>query len=254
MTDGNRNVWYLAVVLAVFIAFPTNLQAVSAGAGAMATAVAAVAGAHLKALPGGARLSSAVAAATGMEMCSEVCDECADCDTECFEPAFMFFSTTCGQWDGGVINQHCEGECGDDLCADWAGESCSSCSDDCGPCPDPDIECDNSLCELGETCRNCPEDCSCPDPAEPGDGVCDPTENVETYDCQTPSEFCEDATDCPDYGTTGAVCVDNQCLTDDYDAWAPWCHDDPCPNGFVCRWWGWAPSPTWVCVSPLAER
>jgi hypothetical protein len=186
MSNENRNVWYLAVVLAVFVAFPTSLQALN---------VAAV--------------PAAIAAAAGMEMCSEVCDEGASCDTECFEPAFLFFSTTCGEWDGGFANQHCQGECGDDVCAEWAGEGCSSCSDDCGPCP-TEPPCGNSTCNLGETCRNCPQDCSCPNPEEPGDGTCGTGEDLDTYDCQTPSEFCEDATDCPDYGTTGAVCVDNR--------------------------------------------
>jgi hypothetical protein len=236
MADWNRNVWYLAVVLAAFIALPTSLNALHAGAGMVPTAVAAVA---------------------GMEMCEEACNEFADCDTECFEPVFLMLqSTTCGDWDGGIGNLQCEGECGDDLCAEWAGESCSSCSLDCGPCPvEPTCEADG--CEPGETCRNCPEDCACPDPDEEDDGVCGTTEFHETYDCQTPSEFCQDDQDCPDYGTIGAKCVENQCLAEDYDSWAVVCDPsdlDPgqCPNGWYCRYaekFG-----EWICMDPLANR
>jgi hypothetical protein len=63
--------------------------------------------------------------------------------------------------------------CGNGVCS--PGESCSSCSKDCGACPPV---CGNGRCESGESCSNCRGDCSpCP---TCGNGLC---ENGET--CQT---------------------------------------------------------------------
>ena len=76
MAEDNRNVWYLAVVLAVFVALPTSLAALPASF---------------------AVVPAAVATAAGLETCEEACNEFADCDTECFEPMFLMFSTTCGE-------------------------------------------------------------------------------------------------------------------------------------------------------------
>ena len=70
----------------------------------------------------------------------------------------------------------------------------------------------------------------------------------------TPSEFCEEDEDCPDYGTTGAKCVENQCLADDYDSWADSCLYNPqwCQDPWVCRYLSWIGQ--WVCMMPLGER
>lgn len=48
--------------------------------------------------------------------------------------------------------------CGDGSCNN--GETCSSCSQDCGACP---VICGNGNCETGETCLTCASDCgACP--------------------------------------------------------------------------------------------
>jgi hypothetical protein len=102
-------------------------------------------------------------------------------------------------------------------------------------------------------------DCTCPDPEEEDDGTCDDVEPHATYDCMTPSEFCEDDEDCPDFGTIEALCVENQCMAEDYDSWAPTCnpwsplYSGPCLNGWKCKW-SFDLGGIFVCVDPLATR
>ncbi|HEY8042096.1 MAG TPA: hypothetical protein VIF15_19970 [Polyangiaceae bacterium] len=87
--------------------------------------------------------------------------------------------------------------CGDGTCS--GGETCTSCSVDCGVCK----SCGNHSCErsLGEDCNSCPEDCGvC---ATCGDGFCNGTETCENCApdcgkcpgcgdgvCQAPKEDC----------------------------------------------------------------
>jgi hypothetical protein len=71
--------------------------------------------------------------------------------------------------------------CGDDVCS--ISESCSTCSADCGECPET---CGNGTCDTDEDCSNCSADCGeCP--ASCGDGTCD-TDADE--DCSTCSDDC----------------------------------------------------------------
>ena len=52
--------------------------------------------------------------------------------------------------------------CGDTFCD--AGETCSSCKQDCGACP----VCGDGRCNGAETCSSCPSDCgTCPQPPAP---------------------------------------------------------------------------------------
>lgn len=98
--------------------------------------------------------------------------------------------------DGGAVG---EGSlppgCGDGVCS--AGETCSTCSVDCGLCK----TCGNHRCDSGETCSSCPEDCgTC---ATCGDGLCNGDETCESCapdcgtcpgcgdgKCQAPKEDC----------------------------------------------------------------
>src|SRR3989344_8895732 len=68
--------------------------------------------------------------------------------------------------------------CGDAVCD--AGETCSSCSEDCGICI-----CGDALCEGDETCDICPEDCGACGGSFCGDAVCDIDET-----CASCSEDC----------------------------------------------------------------
>lgn len=55
--------------------------------------------------------------------------------------------------------------CGDGSCN--GGETCSSCSSDCGVCP-PTTYCGDGVCNGGETCSSCSTDCgTCNDPCLP---------------------------------------------------------------------------------------
>lgn len=54
--------------------------------------------------------------------------------------------------------------CGNGSCEAGLGESCSTCSSDCGACPPPGL-CGNGSCDIGETCSSCAGDCgACPTP------------------------------------------------------------------------------------------
>ncbi|MBK7585960.1 MAG: hypothetical protein IPI67_37965 [Myxococcales bacterium] len=80
--------------------------------------------------------------------------------------------------DAGVFDSDLPG-CGDSVCS--AGESCASCSVDCGACP---TSCGDASCNAGETCSSCPGDCgACPPTC--GDGACNGSESCSTcsLDC-----------------------------------------------------------------------
>lgn len=81
--------------------------------------------------------------------------------------------------------------CGNGVCS--PGESCSSCSQDCGSCPPV---CGNGLCESGESCSSCKFDCgACPSTPTCGNGLCESGETCETSggtgECQPDCGCCE---------------------------------------------------------------
>ncbi len=98
--------------------------------------------------------------------------------------------------------------CGDGACD--PGESCSTCADDCGDCPNT---CGNGTCDTGETAATCPDDCDlC------GNGTCDNGETAAT--CPDDCDLCgngtcdngEDCTTCPDdCGDCPESCGNGQC-------------------------------------------
>ena len=70
--------------------------------------------------------------------------------------------------------------CGDGICNN--GESCSSCSSDCGSCPAPTPYCGDGICNNGETCATCPSDCgTCPTQTPSQNSSFSYYENVEPY-------------------------------------------------------------------------
>ena len=71
-----------------------------------------------------------------------------------------------------------QGMCGDAMCD--AGETCATCTEDCGICI-----CGDALCEGDETCDICPEDCGACGGSFCGDAVCDMDET-----CASCSEDC----------------------------------------------------------------
>ncbi len=84
--------------------------------------------------------------------------------------------------------------CGNSYCD--GTETCSSCEDDCGPCPPT---CGDGTCDVsvGETCYNCQSDCGlcC------GDGVCDANEDCTS--CETDCGACPTC-----FGDIDFVCTD----------------------------------------------
>jgi hypothetical protein len=76
-------------------------------------------------------------------------------------------------WEAGwyAYRDRCTTSCGDGSCG--AGESCTSCTADCGTCPPG---CPDGSCGAGEDCASCPADCGTCPPAC-GNGTCDTGEN-----------------------------------------------------------------------------
>lgn len=75
--------------------------------------------------------------------------------------------------------------CGDGTCTATTGESCATCADDCGACPQPG--CGDGTCSstTAESCSTCPDDCgTC---VGCGDGVC----MTQTSTGSPPAETCE---------------------------------------------------------------
>lgn len=133
----------------------------------------------------------------------EVCNASVACDTPCLSD---LWETTCGEYQGGVEDFYCAGECGDGFC-NTTTESYSNCSDDCGTSP-PGPTCGSYGCEFGENWMSCPSDCTgptgggtCPN------GLCDEDPSQCPEDCDAPSISCK-TWPCPnDYG-----CIDGQCV------------------------------------------
>ncbi|CAF1157066.1 unnamed protein product [Adineta steineri] len=73
--------------------------------------------------------------------------------------------------------------CGNGQCE--LGETCRTCSVDCGECP-PAV-CGDDTCDDGESCSSCPNDCGkCP---VCGDGICASNENHQTCSQDCPNEL-----------------------------------------------------------------
>jgi len=112
------------------------------------------------------------------------------------QPSEVCSNGTCGAGeDCSNCPQDC-GPCPGDVCGDsvcGSTETCSSCPGDCGPCPG-DV-CGDRVCGSTETCSNCPGDCG-PCPGDVcGDRFCGRTETCSSCpgDCGTcPVDVCGD--------------------------------------------------------------
>jgi hypothetical protein len=118
-------------------------------------------------------------------------------------------STTGADADGGLPG------CGDGKCG--PGETCSSCSVDCGLC----AGCGDGTCSAGETCASCPQDCGVCESC--GDGFCRGGETCLTC--------------APDCGKCPG-CGDGKCDAKTEDCFA--CPEDcgpckACGDGFCAR-------------------
>ena len=114
--------------------------------------------------------------------------------------------------------------CGNNQCE--TGESCSSCSQDCGSCPPPAPVCGNAQCEIGESCSSCSEDCGVCTPVC-GDGSCNGKESCSScsQDCGICTPTCGDKIcngaetcsscpgDCNECPPPTPSCGNNQCET-----------------------------------------
>lgn len=102
---------------------------------------------------------------SGDENCTNCTADCGVCgDYSC---ACLADSTCCSDYFGYYCQDECnscitakgggscpKSNCGDGICA---GETCQSCSEDCGACP---AYCGDNSCDPGEDKVNCPADCS----------------------------------------------------------------------------------------------
>lgn len=198
------------------------------------------------------------------DWCSNVCDEEVSCTQPCLiaQPEWPAMEITCGEYDGGPTNDWCNGdgcvdecqwwsagsdvcwwenqettcggyglagECGDDVCVGWQGETCTNCADDCGPCPE-EPECPNDLCEFGETWRTCID---CPEPTGPddcGDDVCGENEDGSSCpeDCTFSGDWCGGFQECPD----GWECLNEVCVWETAPVY--WCCNAGNWGGYAC--------------------
>ncbi|MBM4345865.1 MAG: hypothetical protein FJ100_21035 [Deltaproteobacteria bacterium] len=149
----------------------------------------------------------------GCEAC--VCKADPSCCTSAWDDGCVEMCKKCGAKCGVAV-------CGDGLCDAQSGETCSTCSNDCGACP---AQCGNGLCEgaAGETCSTCPGDCGkCGGGC--GDGKCDPAAgegcNICVTDCGICPAVCgnaqceanENCGNCPsDCGKCVPICGDKKC-------------------------------------------
>jgi len=180
-----------------------------------------------------------------LDWCDVTCGEEASCGTHCLwavgqDPVHEY---TCGTYDGGPANDHCDGDgcatecswwsaggdvcwwngeestcedyglfgiCTDGYCNPAMGENCSTCEEDCGCPPSPPPVCGNNNCEVGETFRTCPLDCYEPEEDVCGDEICGSTEDGANCpeDCNFSGDYCGNfGAECPE----GWDCVNDVC-------------------------------------------
>ncbi len=156
--------------------------------------------------------------------------------------------------------------CGDGYCD--AGETCGSCSKDCGVCPPV---CGNGWCDAGEDCGSCAADCGSCGPVC-GDGWCSIGEDCADcpYDCGwcgSDQDPCFAGPEPGSYDPVVTACVcdhDPYCCQNAWDAECaalvetlgcgvcsgPSCGDGWCDAGEDC---GWCPEDCGDCEGVCSE-
>lgn len=132
------------------------------------------------------------------------------------------------------VDGECEAReyCGNGICG--GGESCESCSQDCGYCEYYDYSrCGNGVCESGESCQNCQRDCGYCNysySVRCGDGYCNSYEDCQN--CPNDCGRCNygNGHSCSrDYDCWSGYCVDWVCRSS-----STYCGDDECDEGETC--------------------
>lgn len=142
--------------------------------------------------------------------CEAVRNGASDCSDPCwyYPPELPGIEITCGEFDGGSLNGHCEGYCGDGYCNSYDSiENIYNCEDDCRYCGD-------DMCDFTESPSSCSDDCGNP-PAQ--GGPCAPTEpedeecgedfcNPQGYCCTGIHSWCDPDPSGPDGCAVGTGC------------------------------------------------
>lgn len=159
------------------------------------------------------------------EICNDEIDNDGDSDVDCAD-------SDCDE------TPECSQEsCGNGTCDEL--ESCESCSNDCGICPET---CGNGQCAETETCITCPGDCGeCPEVC--GNAQCGGDETCTScaIDCGPCPEICgnsqcagdETCSTCPsDCGQCPPICGDGNChASETCTTCAQDCGTCPCDTG-----------------------
>jgi len=171
------------------------------------------------------------------------CDDAGDCDDgdSCTADSCV---------DGSCVHSAIDPCCGDGTCG--GGETCSSCPQDCGSCPEP---CPNGTCGPGEDPCNCPQDCGQPPTSEvlgstcddDLDNDCDGQMDCDDEDCQECTEdfdcddgrFCNGTEVCVECwcGPGTSPCANDECCDEAADTCTPGrlCTSDAgCDDGDPC--------------------
>jgi len=161
--------------------------------------------------------------------------------------------------DNCVSAKYCKAKVSVDMCGNGiceAGESCGSCSSDCGFCEIESI-CGNGICEgeenslcvcpaVGEcNCPSCPQDCAVGVEVVCGDGICGydegpviPCDAKSDVDCPANPDYCPQ--DCGNSVCGNGICDPgedgNNCAKDCIaGACVMYCTDGQIPNFETCK-------------------
>jgi len=117
-----------------------------------------------------------------------------------------------------------EESCGNGICSDVAGENCDSCQSDCGACQEETV-CGDAVCSDSETCSSCSTDCGeCAESC--GNGRCFGDESCSS--CQSDCGVCEEAVTCGDGVCTSGEESCSSCQSDCGVCIEPFCGDGFC--------------------------
>lgn len=122
--------------------------------------------------------------------------------------------------------------CGDNFCDGAAGETCSTCAKDCGPCAQP-AACGDATCNgPSETCDTCTTDCGeCTELGDCGDMTCDASDGEDCDTCAMDCGACDGPAECGDATCDEAEGETCSTCESDCGACTPTCGDGYCVPG-----------------------